>query len=179
MNNAGSRVTALQMSFSKLKLHDFDIYKHYVNPFKEKIQEYGLDELFSPLTTNVSYPVASLNPAFEVIIKNGQHNMNFAPIPSDTKDAQITALSIEDLKRITTLSLNSLTTALKFIDAHDLENYISRMDYLLYITGYFTFKSKKEVTEDEIKTLISWVKTVDFSNKSNGQRRNIFSELIS
>lgn len=179
LNNAGSRVTALQMSFSKLKLHDFDIYKDYVNPFKEKIQEYGLDELFSPFTTNVSYPVASLNPAFEVIIKNGQHNMNFAPIPSDTKDAQITSLSIEDLKKITNLSLSSLTTALKFIDSHDLEDYISRMDYLLYITGYFTFKSQKEVTEDEIKILVSWVKTVDFSNKSNGQRRSIFSKLIS
>ena len=68
LNNAGSKVTALQMSFSKLKIHNFDIYNDYINPFKECIQEYGFEELFSPFTTNVSYPISSLNPAYEIVV---------------------------------------------------------------------------------------------------------------
>lgn len=50
-----------------MKLHDFDIYTDYINPFRNKVQEYGAEELFSPFTTNVLYPVSALNPAYEVI----------------------------------------------------------------------------------------------------------------
>lgn len=35
LNNAGSRVSALQMSFSKLKLHDFDIYSTMLLPLRK------------------------------------------------------------------------------------------------------------------------------------------------
>lgn len=177
LNNAGSRVSALQMSFSKLKLHDFDIYSDYVIPFKEKIQAFGYDELFSPFTTNVSYPVASLNSAFEKIKRNGQHNSNYAPFPSDTKETQITKLDIDDLKKVIALSLEGLDRSLLFLQSNDLEEFIDRMDYILYLVGYFIFN---DVLEPEIeKKLITWVETIDFNNKSNGERRNIFDKLIS
>ncbi|MBF2508687.1 GmrSD restriction endonuclease domain-containing protein [Listeria welshimeri] len=176
LNNAGSRVSALQMSFSKLKLHDFDIYSDYVTPFKEKIQTFGYDELFSPFTTNVSYPVASLNPAFEKVKKDGQHSINYAPIPSDTKETQITKLNVDDLKKVINLSLEVLDRALSFLQNNDLEKFVDRMDYILYLVGYFIFNDDLEKkTED---ALIIWIETIDFSNKSNGERRNIFDKLI-
>lgn len=176
LNNAGSRVTTLQMSFSKLKLHDFDIYTDYVTPFKEKIQTFGYDELFSPFTTNVSYPVASLNPAFEMKKKSGNHSLNYAPIPSDTKETQITNLDIEDLSGIIELSLTSLNKALIFLSERNLEDHVNRMDYILYLTGYFAFNDTLDDTNEQ--NLISWVQTVNFVNKSNGARRDIFDNLI-
>lgn len=176
LNNAGSRVTALQMSFSKLKLHDFDIYSDYVTPFKEKIQSFGYDDLFTPFTTNVSYPVASLNPALEVIKKSKNHSLNYAPIPSDTKESQITNLDINDLDKIIKLSLDSLQKALMFLSENTLEDYIDRMDYILYLTGYFAFN--ETINEEYYKGLVNWIKEVNFVNKSNGARREIFNNLI-
>lgn len=176
LNNAGSRVTALQMSFSKLKLHDFDIYSDYVTPFKEKIQSFGYDDLFSPFTTNVSYPVASLNPALEVIKKSRNHSLNYAPIPSDTKESQITNLDIDELNMIIKLSLDSLQKALVFLSENTLEDYIDRMDYILYLTGYFAFN--ETIHEEYYKGLVNWIKEVNFVNKSNGARREIFNNLI-
>ncbi|GGD05376.1 GmrSD restriction endonuclease domain-containing protein [Enterococcus wangshanyuanii] len=175
LNNAGSRVTALQMSFSKLKLHDFDIYTDYVTPFKELITSYGFDEHFSPFTTNVSYPVASLNPAYEVVMKQS-HKSNYAPIPSDTKQSQITNLDITNLRNIIDLSLDSLKQSLEFLTDYDLSDFIDRMDYILYLTGYFAFH--QELTNENVNYLIDWVKEIDFTNQSNGARRSIFEELI-
>lgn len=36
LNNAGSKVTALQMAFAKLGSNDFDIYREYAEPFSKK-----------------------------------------------------------------------------------------------------------------------------------------------
>lgn len=176
LNNAGSRVTALQMSFSKLKLHDFDIYSDYVTPFKEQIQTYGYDDLFAPFTTNVSYPVASLNPAFEVVKKSRNHSFNYAPIPSDTKETQITSLEIIDLKEIINVSLNGLKNALTFLSDWNLENHVDRMDYILYLTGYFVFN--EDIDDVNMENLINWIENVSFVNQSNGARREIFENLI-
>lgn len=178
LNNAGSRVSALQMSFSRLKLHDYDIYSDYVEPFKNKLQDYGFEEIFSPFTTNVSYPTASLNPALEVILRNGMHSLNYAPIPSDTKEKQITTLELDDLLKITNLSLESLEEALEFLADNDLIDKVSRMDYILYLTGYFVFNKSKKLDEESTAKLIRWVNEVNFTNKSNGKRREIFNELI-
>lgn len=178
LNNAGSRVTALQMSFSKLKLHNLDIYTDYTNPFKEKVFEYGFEELFSPFTTNVSYPIAALNPAYEVIEKNSNHNTNYAPIPSDTKETTLTRLDIYSLKSIIELTLSSLENALEFINNNDLQNNISRMDYILYLTGFFAYQKNEQLDSRKTEKLIEWVETVNFTNQSNSYRREIFSNLL-
>lgn len=177
LNNAGSKVTALQMSFSKLKLHNFDIYSDFVNPFRDKLSNFGFEDLFSPYTTNVSYPVSSLNPAYEVIKKDSQHNLNWAPIPSDTKEDSLTELDTDTLLAITGYTLECLDKALIFIEKNELNDIITRMDYILYILGYFAFKNDFS-DEKEETFLIDWVKTVNFSNKSNGERRKIFKNLI-
>lgn len=178
LNNAGSRVTTLQMSFSKLKVHNLDIYLDYTEPFKQKANEYGYEELFSPFTTNVSYPIAALNPAYEVIEKGGLHNTNYAPIPSDTKEVILTKLDVEVFKRIIDLTLLSLEQALIFIDDHDLKDYISRMDYILYLTGFFVYLNSAELTEELEFELVEWVKEVKFTNQSNSSRREMFTQLL-
>jgi hypothetical protein len=178
LNNAGSRVTALQMSFSKLKLHNLDIYADYTIPFKEKASEYGFEELFSPFTTNVSYPIAALNPAYEVIEKNGNHNTNYAPIPSDTKEAILTRLDVARLKLIIEHTLSSLEKALEFIINNELQKYISRMDYILYLTGFFAYQKNEQLENQKAEKLIEWVKTVNFTNQTNSDRREIFSNLL-
>jgi len=178
LNNAGSKVTALQMAFSKLKIHNFDIYRDYIKPFISEIEEYGFGDLFQVFTTNVSYPVVALNPAYEVVVKNGSHNINYAPIPSDSKAPQLTSLQINKLNEIVELSLGSTKTALEFIDKNQLNKYITRMDYILYLSGYFAFMKEEVLDSGKADKLIEWVKATDFTNYSNGKRRDVFNELL-
>lgn len=176
LNNAGSRVSALQIAFSKLKAHGLDIYSDYTYPFKEKIEEQGFEDVFSPYTTNVSYPIAALNPAYEVIEKNSIHNNNTAPIPSDTNEKALTKISIDKLKIIIELTIESLDKALEFIELNNLEEYITRIDYILYLTGYFAFN--KNIDEENKGELVHWAKNVNFINMVNTARREEFSKLI-
>lgn len=176
LNNAGSRVTALQMAFSKLKAHGLDIYVDYTYPFKEKVCDFGFDGLFSPHTTNVSYPIAALNPAYEVLLKNGVHSSNYAPIPSDTKENILTKLNPDDLKKTFELTLDSLDRALAFIYSNEMQDIIERIDYILYLTGYFAYH--KELDSEKERKLVDWVRNVDFANMSNTIRREEFSKII-
>ena len=61
LNNAGSRVSIIQMRFSKLKAHGLDIYTQYIHPYGNKVSEYGYD-YFKPQKTHVSYPIAAFKP---------------------------------------------------------------------------------------------------------------------
>ncbi|MDT2604651.1 GmrSD restriction endonuclease domain-containing protein [Enterococcus dongliensis] len=174
LNNAGSKVSALQMTFAKLGSIDFDIYAEYGDPFKQLISDFDLNDLFSPYTTNVSYPVALLNPELEILL-GSTHKINYAPIPSDTKEGQLIKLEISDLKGVTQRTLKSLDLALKFFEENGLVNKVNRMDYILYISGFISFNGTADDYKDK---LIQWVNEVDFSNKSNRERRKLFSDLI-
>lgn len=179
LNNAGSRVTTLQMAFSKLKAKNLDIYKDFTNPFGERLSNRGLDNFFNPFTTNVSYPIAALNPAYEVLMKNKEHSNNYAPIPSDTKEDIIIKLDVDTLHKIFLMTLEGLDRALDFIETNGLIHIVDRMDYLLYLLGYFVFKDNEpSLNEIEKNTLIEWVKTVKFTNLSNTERRKVFSKLL-
>lgn len=178
LNNAGSKVTALQMAFSKLKIHNFDIYRDYVKPFIAQIEEYGFGDLLAVFTTNVSYPVVALNPSYEVIVKSGVHNVNYAPIPSDAKASQLTALTVETLNEIVKLSLESTKKALEVIEGNSLRSEVDRMDYILYLSGYFAFNRNSYVDSEKIKKLVAWVKNTNFTNASNGKRRDEFNKLL-
>ena len=178
LNNAGSRVTALQMSFSKLKVYNLDIYSDYTEPFKYKVNEYGYEELFSPFTTNVSYPIAALNPAYEVIEKGKIHNTNYAPIPSDTKEAVLTKLDVTVFESIIKLTLTALEDALLFLEKHDLRENVNRMDYILYLTGLFAYRGAENITPELERSLVKWVQEVNFTNQSNSARREIFTNLL-
>ncbi len=176
LNNAGSRVTALQMAFAKLKIHGLDIYLDYTYPFKDKICDYGFETLFSPHTTNVSYPIAALNPAYEVLIKNSVHSNNYAPIPSDTREDILTKLTPEELREIFKLTLDSLDKTLSFVEANQLQESIERIDYILYLTGYFAYHKNMD-SEKELE-LVEWVRNTDFGNMGNTARRDEFTKLL-
>lgn len=177
LNTAGSRVTGIQLAFSKIKLHDFDIYTNYVEPFKDKLNAYGLDELMTPFTTKVSYPIVSLNPAFEVIFNEKKHGSNYAPIPSDTKEKSLVKLDKSQLEHLSKVTLIGLEKALKLIYGNDLMSYVNKIDYVLYLTGYFVFE-EDSVSASAENELIEWIKNVDFVNKTNKERRELYSELL-
>lgn len=176
LNNAGSRVSIIQMRFSKLKAHGIDIYKQYTNLYRNRVFEAGYEDFFTPQKTNVSYPIAALNPAFEVVMQK-PHSGNYAPIPSDTKENQLCNLAPEQLTRCFSMTLDALDRTLDFINDNDLKR-PTRIDYINYLLGYFIFHSG-DLTDVEKEKLIRWVDTVDFTNQSNSDRRDIFTDLIS
>lgn len=174
LNNAGSRVSIIQMRFSKLKAHGIDIYTQYTNLYRNKVIEHGYD-YFTPQKTNVSYPIAALNPSYEVLI-SGRHSNNFAPMSSDTKENQLCNLKPEQLQACFELTLEALEKALNFIEDNDLKKY-NRSDYVNYLLGYFVFH-RDGITEEKKNKLIKWYNSVNFTNKSNTARRKIYSSLL-
>lgn len=174
LNNAGSRVSRIQMRFSKLRVEGIDIYTQYTKKFKEIIDNYGLD-LFKVKDTEVSIPVAALNPSYEVIMDK-IHTKNYTPIPSDTRENQICSLTSSQLLKCFELTLEGLKKSMALIDENKLEN-PTRLDYITYLTGVFAFKNNN-LTEEEVVKVVKWYKEVDFKNKSNTERRIIFSDLL-
>lgn len=174
LNNAGSRVSIIQMRFSKLKAHGIDVYTQYTHIYRTKILEYGFD-YFTPQKTNVSYPIAALNPAYEVLI-SGRHSNNFAPISSDTKENQLCNLQPEQLLSCFDVTLEALDKVLEFIEDNNLKKH-NRSDYVNYLIGYFVFH-KDGITNEQKNSLIGWYNSVDFTNKSNTERRKIYSDLL-
>lgn len=174
LNNAGSRVSIVQMRFSKLKSHGIDIYKQYTSIFREKLIEAGYDGFFTPQKTCVSYPIAALNPAYEILTSK-MHSANYAPISSDTKENQLCNLHPEILTKCFSLTLDALDKVIDFVEDNDLKK-PSRIDYINYLLGYFIFNN--DISDTNKDSLIKWYDTVDFTNKSNTERRDIFTDLI-
>lgn len=173
LNNAGSRVSALQMRFSKMKVHGIDIYTMYTLQFKNKLVEYGYD-FFSPQKTSVSYPIAALNSAYEIVMDK-VHTDAYAPIPSDTKEKQLCALEPHVLLKCFDMTLEALDKSIDFIADNNVTA-PDRIDYINYLTGYFVYNP--EPTEEKIEKLVKWYKEVDFNNKSNSRRRTIFTQML-
>lgn len=173
LNNAGSRVSALQMKFSKMKIHGIDIYTMYTLKFKNRLFEYGYD-FFSPQKTSVSYPIAALNPAYEVLL-NKVHTDTYAPIPSDTKENQLCVLDPDILKQCFEKTLEALDKALDFIQNNNVDE-PDRIDYINYLTGYFVYNPKP--SRQQLYDILNWYNNVDFNNKSNSRRRMIFSQML-
>lgn len=174
LNNAGSRVSIIQMRFSKLKVHGIDVYTQYTHIYRNKILERGYD-YFTPQKTNVSYPIAALNPAYELLV-SGQHSNNFAPISSDAKENQLCKLKPEILSKCFEVTLDALDKVLDFIEENKLKKH-NRSDYINYLIGYFVFH-KEVVTEAKKKLLINWYNNVNFTNKSNTARRKLYADLL-
>lgn len=173
LNNAGSRVSMIELTLSKMKVHDFDMYNYFIKPYKTLVERYGYENLFSPFSSSVSYPIASLNPAFEIKKRQGKHSKNYAPIPSDTKEKMLIKLNKYELEELSSDTLKALETSLKFIDNNNLSSEIKNMQQIMFMTGYFIFNS-----EIKREGLIEWVKNTNFDNITNGQRRSLFADLI-
>lgn len=174
LNNAGSRVSIIQMRFSKLKVHGIDIYKQYTSVFNNRLTEMGY-EFFTPEKTTVSYPIAALNPAYEVIMGK-EHSNNYAPIPSDTKENQLCNMEAEQLKLCIQKTLEVQDKVIDFIIDNSLTE-PDRIDYINYLIGYMMYNGV-EVEKEKKQELVNWYNNVDFTNKTNSERREMYTELI-
>lgn len=177
LNNAGSRVSGVQLKFAKLLARGTDIYSDYTDVFVSKMNENGYGSLFVQKNTEVSIPIATLNPAYEVVTQRGNHVRNFTPMASDTKENQLCALEIHKLKQCFDLTLNGLEKAFKFIDDNELTP-AKRIDYITYITGLYVYNQNNELNEKQKIALINWYGNTDFTNKSNDERRDMFKEIL-
>ena len=176
LNNAGSRVTRIQMDIAKQRAKHIDVYKEYIQPFIEKINALTKDA-FRMKTTEVSYPMAMLNPTYEFILGK-EHANKYSPMASDYTFGLMNEFnSKEEILQLFDITLKGVDKAIQFITDKKL-NIPNRIDYITYLAGYFIFLDDTELTEDKIKTLVNWYIAVDFSNKSNSARREIFSDLI-
>lgn len=169
LNTAGSRTSAIQMKFSKLKAHGIDIYTQYAYVYRDMIQEHGYDFF------KLSYSIAALNPAYEVLF-SGKHSNNFAPISSDTKENQLCKLNPDKLKECFEMTLEALEKALNFIENNDLEKYNSPY-FVNYLIGYFVFH-KEKISNQQKNNLINFYKNVALGNQTNAERRNLYSILL-
>lgn len=176
LNNAGSRVTRIQMDIAKQRAKHVDVYKEYIQVFINKINVFA-DNIFKIKATEVSYPMVMLNSAYEFIL-NKEHSKHFAPIASDYKFGLMD--EFEDREKILelfNLTLKNLDKTIAFIESKKLKK-PSRIDYITYLTGFFIFLGNKELTKEKANALMQWYRTVDFGNKSNTLRREIFSDLL-
>lgn len=185
LNNAGSRVKDLQLKIAQIKTSGVDVYTDFTRRFVQKIKEaFNGDNFFAPQSTHVSAPIATLNPAYEKLVRDGRHSNNFSPMAPDAKSKVLNSLLKENEHRFQeciTRTLDALDMALDFIKTSQLtvgkNADIDRIDYINYLTGYFVFNDKHPST-DEINNIIDWVKNTKFTNKSNSERRQIFTDLI-
>lgn len=179
LNNAGSTVSKVQLAFSKMKSHGYDIYDYihdYNNAFKAKLPEDLVDKLYPAPKTWQSYPVCALNPALELAV-GMNHEKRYTPISSDAKEGMLCRQGIPKIKECVDKTMNALHKALDFIVDNDLLDIASRMEYYNYLLGFFIFHDKD--TSPNIKNyLIDWIKNVKFENTTNTERREIFSSLI-
>jgi Protein of unknown function DUF262 len=176
LNLAGSRVPEVQMKLTRLQIKGLDFYKEYSNVFREKLELAGFDHLFVQKNTEVSIPLAALNPAFEIILGK-KHTSNYSPIPSDTKESTISDMEPDKLRKCFEMTLTALDRTLDFINENNLPE-PSRIDYITYLTGYFVYKKDMHLSDLSKQKLIEWYNEVDFSNKSNKERRQIFNDLL-
>ena len=175
LNNAGSRVTAIQMRLAKLKIVGIDIYTDYAHPYVERIKEHGYDDVFLAQTTNLSYPISALSPAYEVI-KELPHSNNYCPIAPDCRENAICSLEPTQIQLSFKMTLEALDKALEFIDENDLKQ-PDRIDYINYLLGYFVYYPA-DPNMAERDYLVNWYRTTDFKNTSNTTRRKIFTRLL-
>ncbi|WP_176586038.1 GmrSD restriction endonuclease domain-containing protein [Priestia megaterium] len=177
LNNAGSQISRLQMKFAKMLVQGLDIYPEYIDIYKRKILEVGWEKLFTTKDTEVSFPIATLNPAYEVLTKQPIHALNFCPIPSDTKEVRLTSLDPEQLREIIKVTLHYLDKTLLFVKNEGLKK-PTRMDYITYLLGVFVYNGSSDLDDEQKNKVIEWYNNVSFTNMSNSQRRKNFDSLL-
>lgn len=176
LNLAGSTVTEIQVNLTEMLIKGVDYYKEYADIFAEILRESELEKLFIIKATEISIPLAALNPAYEIII-NKEHKLNLSPIPSDAKPNLISKLEEDQIRKIFSITLDALECVIDFIEENNLKK-PERIDYLTYMIGAFVYIGEKGINEKQRNSLIEWYNTVEFSKKDNGERRKIFEDLI-
>lgn len=177
LNLAGSRVTKVMVDLTDMLSKEVDYYKEYADRFVRSLDNARVADLIVRKETEVSIPLATLNSAYEVIVRNGVHSNNFSPIPSDVKTSTVSRLEPPIIRSIFSHTLKSLNKALDFIAQNDLGN-PDRIDYITYLTGFFAFLNETELTSIEHKKVCDWYENINFNNLGNNDRRIQFTDLL-
>jgi len=180
LNRAGSRVTDVEMDLVDLMGKEIDFYSEYSLPFYEKLKEASLEDLFIQKSTEVTIPVACLNPAYEVFF-NRKHSNNFCPIASDRKPKLIAKINnADDVRHLFTMTLKAVDRTVEFLEKKNMDlKTPSNIYYVTYLIGFFIYAQEKEITLEKEKNLIEWYNNVNFSVKGdNSITRKFFTDLI-
>ncbi|MDF2612765.1 MAG: hypothetical protein K0S71_551 [Clostridia bacterium] len=176
LNLAGSKVTDVEVSLTEMLIKGVDYYKEYAERFEERLRQASLEKLFVIKATQISIPLSALNAAYE-ILKGKKHTSNFSPIPSDVKASIICKLEKDEIRSIFNTSLDALDWVIDFIEQHNLKE-PERIDYITYMIGAFVYIGSKQLNSKQTTYLIDWYNSVEFATKGNGERREVFDELI-
>ncbi|WP_311772939.1 DUF262 domain-containing protein [Listeria booriae] len=174
LNLAGSSVSSLEMKLTILQIKGLDFYKEYAKPFIGIFEQNGYDVLFTHKKTEVSIPLSTLNPAYEVILKK-EHSSNYSPMASDAKPSAVLSMGNEDLRKAFQLALKSIEKTFDFIQENDLQE-PTRIDEITYLAGYFIYNNS--VSSEKKDKLVKWYSEIDFAKQDNTKRRMMFTELI-
>ena len=176
LNLAGSRITAVQIELTAMLVKGVDFYREYADKFGERLRQSNLEKLFVFKATEVSIPLAALNPAYEML-KGKVHASNLSPIASDAKPSLISKLEKEEIEKIFGVTLEALDWAVEFIENNKLKE-PERIDYVTYLLGAFVFIGSNKINHEQKAFMIERYNGMQFSNKDNGERRKAFEELI-
>src|SRR5699024_1907897 len=170
LNNAGTRLTRLQMKFAKMLVKGLDIYPDYIRPFVDRIYNLDLMDLFKTKQTETSYPISALNPVYET--RQDVQTKRVCPTPSDTNEAQLATLEIDELRKIINITLFYLDETLNFIEKENLKK-PERMEQITYLLGVLVHNGSPNLNNEQKQKLIEWYNTVEFKNVSTSGKRNI------
>lgn len=176
LNNAGSKIPLKEMRLSRLKIKDVDYHSAYISKFVDLIETKGYDETFTTKATQVSYPLAALNPAYDYLFSKID-TKRIAPIASDVKEARICALNRGQLEQLFAMTLNALELTLDFIDDNELD-VKNRIEYITFIMGYFIYGNNEKLTQERKEYLIDWFNEIKFTNMTNPGKREAYYRLI-
>lgn len=178
LNNAGSKIPLKEMKLSRLKIKDVDYHSEYINKFISLLNDKNYLDIFSTKATQVSYPLAALNPAYDYLFSNIDAK-KVAPIASDVKESRICALNSEQLKQLFEVTINALEKTLEFLEENDdIIKIPKRMEYITFTMGYFIYGDNSELTDERKSFLINWLNNIVFTNKTNPSKREIYYRLI-
>lgn len=174
LNNAESKMSEMELTVAKIRMRGFDLHSEFTIPYMKLIKHYDLEKVFANFESKLSYSLSALNPSFEWLWKGQKHNINCAPISSDTKEKLFLKLSKKQLKVMSELTLNALNDTLFFVANNHLQNNIKTMECVMFLTGYFIF-NKDNLQKEKLK---NWIEKFTTESKSLNERRTIYNNLI-
>ncbi|QHZ48836.1 GmrSD restriction endonuclease domain-containing protein [Bacillus sp. NSP9.1] len=177
LNLAGSQVTASMVYLTDLLVKGIDFYKDYANPFADKLYAYGFEDLFPRKSAEISIPLAALNPAF-YIVTSKKRTSNSSPIPSDVKPKLIGKASVEDIKKMIHITLESLRNTLEFVTTTNGVKTPDRIDIITYLIGLFINNDISQMNNNQKDFLTKWINNINFVNNSNKERREKYNSLL-
>jgi hypothetical protein len=176
LNNAGSKIPLKEMHLSRLKIKDVDYHTEYFIKFVNMLNNKGYNQIFTSKQTQVSYPLAALNPAYDYLFSTVDAK-KIAPIASDVKEDRICKLNTQQLRNLFEVTLEALELTIEFIDSNELV-IPDRMEYVTFTMGYFIYGKNEKLTEERKKFLVNWFNEIEFTNISNSAKRREYYRLI-